>query len=96
MARRNIILVNKTIYQISITTFVTSILWMAIGMYLTLNKATTIDVEKSVLEPIIPNINQEMVIIISNRLKFEEVLPIYLEATTSAKENVTIEESVTK
>ena len=96
MARRNIILVSRTLYQVGIITLASSILWTAIGIYLTLNKATTADVEKSLLEPIVANINQEVVVALSNRLKLEELLPISLEATMSAKENVTIEESVTK
>ncbi len=69
MARRNTILVNKTLYQVGVITLIAAVFWLAIGIYLTLTKTTTVDVDPSLLEPLNPNIDQKVVISLSERLK---------------------------
>ena len=83
MARRNTIMVSRTIYQIGIMTLVTAILWVGIEVYLTITKTSTPGVDTSLLEPIPANIDQKVVEVITNRLKVEG---------STATESATIEE----
>lgn len=79
MARRDSILVSRTLYQVGIVTLVASIMWVGIGIYLAMIEPLNVEVEKKWLEPINPSIDQEVVDQLAGRLKVEES-----EATSSA------------
>lgn len=104
MARRNTILVNKTLYQVGVITMIAAVLWLGIGIYLALTKSTTSDVDPVLLEPLNPSIDQNVVKALSERLKVEEIfmaeqdatISATQESTTSATENVTINEDKTR
>lgn len=92
MARRDSILVSKTLYQVSVITLIAAIAWVGIGIYLALMKSTAVEVDKSMLEPITTTINQDTVKSLSTRLKIEDLLISPTEATASASESATINE----
>jgi hypothetical protein len=75
MARRNSLLVSKTLYQIGIITLFVALTWVGVGVYLALNKQTNAEVDKKILEPINPVIDQEVIKALSSRLVVEIVEP---------------------
>ena len=93
MARRDTILVSRTLYQVGVVTLVASIFWVLIGIYLAATKPLEIDVDATLLDPIDTNIDQKTLTALSKRLKIEEIMT---EATESASEIniITIEENV--
>lgn len=84
MSRRNSILVGKTIYQISVITLVAAIVWVGTGVYMAITKAPSINIEKELLEPITTNINQDIVTVLSNRLKVESTFTPDRESSENA------------
>lgn len=75
MARRDSILVSRTLYQIGIVTLITSIVWVIIGIYLAATKPLEINIDKGMLEPITTNIDQEVVKSMADRLIIENNVP---------------------
>jgi hypothetical protein len=71
MARRDSILVSRTLYQIGVVTLMAAVMWVALGIYFASGKGYKVDVEKTVLEPINPNLDQEVVKALTTRLKVE-------------------------
>lgn len=71
MARRNSLLVSRTLYQLGVVTLIVSLLWVGIGIYLTLNKQVNAEVDKKILEPVNPVIDQEVIKALSQRLVIE-------------------------
>jgi len=90
MARRNILLVNRTLYQIGIVTLFASLIWVGIGIYLTLNKPLNAEVDKKILESINPIIDQEVIKALSSRLVLELVEP----TETSISANSTLNDNI--
>lgn len=82
MARRDTILVGRTLYQIGVVTLTASIVWVLIGIYLAATKHLTIDVDTTLLDPINTTIDQKIITRLSDRLKVEE--SVTEQATESA------------
>jgi hypothetical protein len=87
MARRDSILVSRTLYQIGVITMIAALMWVGIGIYLSIGKDFKLDVDKSVLEPLNPTLDQEVVKSLTGRLKIETDLTMIPESTISASEN---------
>lgn len=72
MARRNSILVSRTLYQIGVVTLIASILWTFIALMQAINKnPTKIDVDKKTLEPITVGIDKDILEQMVTRKKVE-------------------------
>ena len=71
MARRNMIMVSKTLYQIGLMTAITAIIWVAIGIYSAITKTTLTEVDKTVLEPITVGIDKNVLNQLSTRKMIE-------------------------
>ncbi len=71
MARRNSLLVSRTLYHIGVITMIVAIVWVGIGVYLSLNKDVSTTVDTKILEPINPVIDQEVIKALSQRLIIE-------------------------
>lgn len=99
MARRNSILVSRTLYQVGVMTLIGSIVWTLIALMQTINKnPTKIDVDKKTLEPITIGIDKDTLEKITNRKRIElkfEAVPAPSSVSTSsatASSSATIEE----
>lgn len=79
MARRNSILVSKTLYQVGVITLIASILWTSISLMQAINKnPTKIEVDKRILEPLNIAVDKNTLELVSTRKKIElnfETLP---------------------
>lgn len=93
MARRDTILVSRTLYQIGVVTLIASITWVLIGIYLAATKPLSIDVDTTMLEPIDTNIDQKILNTLSNRLKIEEIIAEPATGSANTIDNVTIIDS---
>jgi len=96
MTRRSSIVVNRTLYQLGVITLVTAILWVGVEVYGTTNKVVVADVDKSILEPINPTLDQEAMELLSGRLKVEVDLTIPLESSASVSINMVDEAVITE
>jgi len=92
MARRDSILVSRSLYQLGVITLITSLTWVAIGIYLAVNKSSVSEVDKELLEPINLSIDQAALETLSGRLKIDttivELMTPPPEASVSAIEEV--------
>ena len=82
MARRNSLLVSRTLYQIGVVTLFVALTWVAVGIYLALNEQANAEVDKKILEPVNPVIDQEVIKALSSRLVVEIAEPT--DSTVSA------------
>jgi len=73
MSRRSKILVSRTLYQLGLMTVVTSVFWTGMGVYRALSEAPELKVEKKVLEPLKPTIDQATIETLTQRRRMEEV-----------------------
>ncbi len=96
MARRNSLLVSRTLYQIGVVTLMVAVMWVGIGIYLALNKQTNADVDKKILEPINPVIDQEVIKALSSRLIVESVSPNESTESASSSPSASINEGNTQ
>ena len=71
MARHESVLVSRSIYQIGLVTLVAAIMWVAIGVYLTITKTVTVEVEKTLIEPLVTKLDLEVIDQLASRLKVE-------------------------
>lgn len=83
MARRNSLLVSRTLYQVGVVTLFVSLIWVGVGIYLALNKPVNAEVDKKILEPINPVIDQEVIKALSSRLVVERIEPTESSASAS-------------
>lgn len=90
MARRDSILVSRTLYQAGVITVIASVMWVAVGIYFATGKDFKLDVDKAVLEPLNPTLDQEVVKNLTGRLKVASDLTVIPESTISGSENATI------
>ena len=91
MASRNTILVSRTLYQIGYVTLVASIIWVGIGIYSATRQDFRVDVEPSLLEPINPILDQEIIKAIAERIKIESIPttePTILSNTTDESDTI--------
>lgn len=75
MARRDTILVNRSLYQMGIATVIGAILWIGVSVYHALVKPPEVAVDQTLLTPINPVIDQAVIASLSGRL-FIETIPI--------------------
>lgn len=72
MARRNSILVSRTLYQIGVITLIASIIWTLVALMQAINKnPTKINVDKKILEPITIGIDKDVLEKMISRKKVE-------------------------
>lgn len=83
MARHDSILVSRTLYQVGVMTLIASVMWVAYGIYTASGKGYKSDIEQTILEPINPNLDQEVLKSLTSRLKVEIDLVPTLNATES-------------
>lgn len=86
MARRNSILVSKSLYQMGVMTLMVAFTWVVFGVYTALNEHVNADIDKKILEPINPVLDREVIISLSQRLVVEP------SQITEPSTSVTIEE----
>ena len=65
-------MISRTFYQIGIITLIASIMWVGVGVYSASVKQLAIDVDKTLLEPLNPVIDQEVIDALTTRLKVVE------------------------
>lgn len=104
MARRDTVMVSRTLYQIGILTLIAAVLGVAVSLYASANKSLVVEVDAKTIAPITPNLDQATIEAMANRMKVEQVLTQVSEETVneasvseeavSATENATIEEVV--
>ena len=87
MTIRDGILVSRTFYQIGVITLIASIMWVGVGVY-SVSIKQLVDVDKTLLEPLNPVIDQEIIDSLTTRLKVEESIE-----ENVATESATIEVS---
>lgn len=90
MARRDSILVSRTLYQVGVITLIAAVMWVAIGIYLSIGKNFKVEIDKAILEPLNPTLDQEVVKNLTGRLKIEGDMTVVPESTISGTENATI------
>lgn len=90
MARRNSLLVSRTLYHIGVVTLMAAVIWVGVGIYGALNKHTNVDVDPKILEPINPVIDLEVIKALSDRLTIEPVQQQIATESASQPENVSI------
>ncbi len=61
MSSRSEIMVQRTIYQVAIVSLLSALIWVMIGIYRASLTATEIGVDKELLSPIVPTIDQKVV-----------------------------------
>lgn len=71
MARRDGILISRTFYQIGVMTLIASIMWVGVSVYSASTKQLVGDIDKTLLEPLNPVIDQEIIDSLTTRLKIE-------------------------
>lgn len=92
MSRHNSILVSRTLYQLGVVTFIAAIIWTASGIYSATSKpekSTAID--KAILEPINPTIDESALQEMVSRLKVDNSQLEVASPSAAEAENVTIE-----
>lgn len=95
MARRNSILVSRTLYQVGVLTMISACMWTALAIFQAIAKAPSkIDVEKKILDPITPNIDQATVDLLTNRQRIDlTLLPSPVPVEINVIESVTSDAS---
>jgi hypothetical protein len=96
MARRNSLLVSRTLYQVGVVTLIVAVIWVGVGVYGALNKETNAEVDKKILEPINPTIDKEVVQALSTRLVVETVQPITSSESAVSSPSASIIEDETQ
>lgn len=96
MARRNSILVSRSLYQVGVMSLITAVAWVGMGVYLAARQTRAPDVEKSLLEVVNPVVDQAVLESLATRLKVstemvEEAIILPSEASASASESDTID-----
>lgn len=92
MARRDTILVSRTLYQLGALTLVASIMWVGVGVYSALGENLKTSVDPNILTPINPSLDQEVVVGLTSRLKVLQVEPASIQEIEVLDENPTTDE----
>lgn len=72
MARRNSLMINKTLYQIGVLTLITSMMWTLVAVIQAINKAPAkIEVGQKLLEPITILVDKSTIESLSKRQKID-------------------------
>lgn len=98
MSSRNTIMVNRTVYQVAVVTFIASLVWIGIGIYQAFVKPLDqINVDVSVLAPINPTLDTSVVGPLGTRIKFDPSLAVTVvpSAAPSASRSATATTSAT-
>lgn len=83
MARKYSELVSRSIYQISVVTFIASVVWISLGVYNAFNKPVETDVNKEVLEPLNPSIDEKVLESLEGRVQMGERVDELLQEAQS-------------
>jgi hypothetical protein len=94
MARRDTVMVSRTLYQIGVLTLIAAVVGVAVTLYASINKSLVVEVDAKTLAPITPNLDQTTIEAMANRLKLEQLIAQMGEASASGTQNATIEEVV--
>lgn len=81
-------MVGRTMYQLGVVTLIAAIMWVGLGVYMASGKTTVIDVDKSTLEPINPNLDQTVLESLAGREKIEIDLTAIAVSSESATINI--------
>ena len=74
MTRRNGILVSRTLYQLGIWTLIAAVIWTASSIYSATSKAeVTTKIDKAIMDPINPTLDESVLAEMVTRLKVEDV-----------------------
>ena len=84
MARHNTIMVSQSLYQIGVFTLIAAMVWVGVGIFTSIGKASVADVDSAVLSPIAPTLDQNVVKALTGRLKVEEDLTPVPSSSASA------------
>lgn len=93
MARHNSVLVSRSLYQVGMITLVAAIMWVAVGVYLTLTKTVTVEVDKTIIEPLVTKLDMDIVDQLANRIQVEAKLVEIIEEASVGSESATLESS---
>lgn len=91
MARKEDILVSKTLYQLGILTLIAAIMWVGVGIYSANSQEFKLDIDKASLEPIYPTIDQDVIKALSRRVKIDSNLTPQPEKLNNASESADID-----
>lgn len=84
MIRQGVRTVSKAVYQISVVTFVASVVWISLGVYEAFTTPPEINVPEEVLRPINPVIDMELLMSLETREQLgESVDELLLQAEAS-------------
>ncbi len=72
MAIRNTVLVSKTLYQLGVVTLLAATMWIGVSIYSAASKQKIAVVDKEILEPINPTVDQEVIKALEQRIVNEE------------------------
>lgn len=75
MARRDSVLVSRSMYQIGVATLVAAIAWVMLGIYLTITQSVSIDVDKKMTDPLVTTIDNELLEQLTARLPVDNLVP---------------------
>lgn len=75
MARRDSILVSRTLYQVGMVTLFAAIMWVALGIYFAANGKYTTKIDASILAPINPVLDQDTLKSLAGRETIEITQP---------------------
>jgi len=76
MTRRDTVLVSRTLYKLGVLTLAASIMWVGVAIYSAMGDGLKTSVDPTILAPIDPNLDQEVIGLMTNRLKVVKVEPI--------------------
>lgn len=72
MARRDTILVSRTLYQIGVVSLIAAVMWVAVGIYSVTGQEFKTEIDKGVLEPVNPTLDQTIIQEMAGRAKVEQ------------------------
>ncbi len=100
MSKRNGILVSRTLYQLGVVTLIAAVIWTASGIYAATSKSeVTTKIDKAILDPINPTLDESVLTEMVSRLKVDNPPPVEIDIIETASpsadvtENATIEEA---
>ncbi len=94
MARRDIVLVSRTLYQVGIVTLIASVMWVGIGVYTTLTKPISGKVDQDLLEPLNTTLDKTVIDELGKRVKVEQVVVEGIEETPTASASAPLDDTI--
>ena len=85
-------MVSRSMYQMGMVTLVAAIVWVGVGVYAAITKPVALEIDQSLLEPLPPAIDTEVINQLSSRLKVEgEISEVVSEEVPVATESGSVE-----